>query len=248
MRRELATLGCALMVLTAVGRPRADDGSGEISVYEGQTAGAWSCGPRGDVRYGGAAAQVRYSEHAPNQKRGAGATVVGGSAVEVAQVKVRPSEDGLGLEHTNARGFAALNGRFGYHWRWFGAELGAAAFNGWSSESQVGWGGIPQLELTIGPQNLFYCALGFGVPTLTWATRPAIPYAGLIYGDPSHLRIQAYIGMFRSGPSLYDTQSPMVDIAWYVPFRPNVDLRANLAIGGDLDVDRQAGLGLAFGY
>ncbi len=252
MRRKLVTFGCALMVATAVRRPRADDGSAEISAYEGQTAGAWTCGPRGDVRYGGVAARVRTSQRTPNRREGAGASAVGGSALEVARVKVRPepSDDGTPPEpqRQDTRAFAALHGRFGYHWRWFGAELGAAAFNGWSNEHNVRWTGMPQLELSIGPEEVFSCALGIGVPTLTWSTRPATPYAGIVYQSPSHLRLQAYVGLFRSGPGLFDSESPMLDIAWYLPLQPNIDLRANVAAGGNLDIDRQAGVGLAFFY
>lgn len=255
MKRALLVVLSLALCVTGVSSPRAAETELEVAAYKGNTTGGWACGPQADVRYGGLATKVRHSQKAATPKQGAGASVVGGVALELARAHIddprylndveEPEEFEDRERGNKTRVFGAADLRVGYHFHYFGFEAGGMLWSGWKDPQAQGIAGFPELLLSFGPRDFLYGELGFGVPTVTWQNRPAFPYATVGIKASDWLRLELHAGVFRVGPALFDDQGFLVDAAWYVPINARWDLRANLALGTEL-TERQASLGLAY--
>lgn len=244
MRRGVLSIACLGICITGVTSPRASETQVEVAGYEGNTAGAWACGPQANVRYGGLAGKVRHSQRQAGPNQGAGATVVAGFAMEYARAK--SDVDLSGVDTTFADVFGAGDLRGGYHWHYVGVEIGATLWSGWRDPGIKGLAIIPEVVLSFGPRDFIYGEVGVGTPTLTWLTRPAVPYLGLGIVPSKRVRFELHAGLFRAGPGLIDDQALLVDATWFVPIKEHWDLRGSLAFGTGFS-DRQASLGFAYG-
>lgn len=251
MRRAWLVVASLGVCFTGVSSPRAAETELEVAGYEGSTTGGWSCGPQADVRYGGLAAKVRHSQRAATRDQGAGTTVVVGAAVEVTRAQI---DMPAGLEQlefvdndygdfTNV--FGAADARVGYHFHYFGFETGVMLWSGWMDPREEAIGALPELLFSFGPRDFIYGELGFGVPTVTWLSRPAAPFATLGVKASDWLRLEFHAGSFRRGPALFEDFGFMFDSAWYVPINRRWELRGSLAFGTEL-TERQASLGFVY--
>ncbi len=218
----------------------------EVAGYEGQTNGAWLCGPTFSARYGGLAAQVRHSERRPDRQNGMGTTILAGMTVVGQRVRTEALDpkDAVDEEtaaefatpHTGTHVMGAGHLRVGHHWRMLGFELGGIV-----AGDRVDGSGInvlPQGELTIGPRDVFYVLGGAGVTQLTAMREFGYPYFGL--GLPlGSTKLEARMAFdWRMVP----VQS-RGDVFWVVPIDDRLSLRAGLSLGYIADWTREASLG-----
>lgn len=241
------TVACLGILFTGVSTPHAAETEVEVAGYEGNTTGSWACGSRAAVRYGGLAAKVRHSEREATPQQGVGATVAAAAAFEYAGATIHSASDTIAPEWERrfSRPFGAGNLRTGYHFHYVGVEVGAAFWSGWNTAQEAALAGLPELVLSLGPRDFLYGEIGLGVPTLTWLTRPAVPYLTLGVVPSERLKLEFHAGAFRAGPGLLEDFSLLFDGAWYMTLHKNWDLRASLAFGTEL-TDRQASVGFVY--
>jgi hypothetical protein len=203
------TIGAALLLASAVrtsaGDPQFDiEGTG----YAGTSTGGWTCGPTASARYAGGAAHVMISQRPRHDPDGAGLMAVAGGSLEGESVRLESGATEGGTfepDGTPARAMGALHARLGDEDRWFGFQLGAIGFQGWSSPDirTRKWAVWPELRFRVGPPAIMYGVLGFGSDTPSTVRRPATIYTG-VGGAYDWGGFDARIGLNRAGPSLGD--------------------------------------------
>lgn len=233
----------------------------EGAAYQGSSSGDWGCGPSGRLHYGGLGAQLRHSQREPSPQAGRGATITVGGAVELQRsttdAVIPDPWDSFGeplpqnttdSTVTNHGVFGAFHARGGYHFRYVGAELGIAAWSGFESYRSSGadWVALPQIELTLGPRDVFYMVGGFGVAQLTQTMRYSLPYVGAGFALGKRSLLELRVSASRSGPAVATSLAPRLDALWLVPIDARWSLRAGLGLAdGESRLDREASLGLA---
>ncbi|MEJ7733520.1 MAG: hypothetical protein WKG00_30530 [Polyangiaceae bacterium] len=220
----------------------------ESSVYGGQTSGGWICGPSATVRYGGAALGARVAERPRASPEAAG--FLGAAAVAVeGQVNV-PARGGGDPPDGDGRlppdrVLGAAHARGGYEGRHTRIEVGAGAFQGWSSSSSrepivVPY---PELELAAGLMRSWEIVAGLGAPLVTSLHRPGAYLGAGLRLAPVEVVIRG--GAYRRGPSPLGTVGSRFDLAAAlpVPGQERLRLRAGVSMGADGDAGRLDGDG-----
>lgn len=222
----LLSLACLGIASTAPSRVRAGT---EIDAegFAGSTAGSWACGPVTRVNYGGGGARLRFTEErAP--LGGSGFTAeAGGAAVSEANHFVRCTGETCDeADHVMpaARVLFGGNTRVGYQGKVFGAEGGAEAFQYWAAntDGSPALRFLPDVQVSVRHEDIVKVMAGFGSPTVSTLTRP-----GLYLGSRvpiSRFELEAYAGLFRSGPS-EETAGLRADIASSVVLTPDLKVR-----------------------
>ena len=105
-----------------------------------------------------------------------------------------------------------------------------------NTDTAPGFAGFPEAELSIGPHDEGRAIIGIGSPSITTLRRPgAYLGADLLAGD---VEIEAYGGVFRSGPALNGGAAVRVDGVVLLPLDDGLKLR--LGASGS---DNEEGLG-----
>ncbi len=245
-------LGAGALGLFATLAPRGSaETELEAAATAGQSTGGWTCGPRGQARYGGVAGQVRMSERAATPRRGRGGTVVLGAAVAYERVRLVPGGDSPASSQAQHPPDSIQGGfgvRGGNDWQYFGFQLGLQAWSGWdSAESRKPTPYVlPQLELRAGPEDSRWFVAGFGSPLATTYRHPGA-YVGAGVKQGVH-EFDATLGLFRAGPSGFDDNNGRFDVVWkgllFQHWGPR--LGASLSrISSSAPLDWEASLGVA---
>ncbi len=247
-RRWLLLAGVLGIAMTAPSRVRA---SGETDVegasYGGTGAGVWTCGPRARVNYVGGAVHARFAENTA-RLGGTGVTADLAGAVEEETVKIGQScscpESALGEPCTCTqpalppRLMFGGQVRLGYQFRYFGLELGGNLYQGWANATDQSPSALflPSGELRIGPAGVARGVLGIGSPFVTTLRHPGFYCGADVAAGP--IDLEARLGAFRAGASLFDDSALRGDLAAYLPLTSRLQFR----IGGSLS-DNDSGPG-----
>ena len=140
-----------------------------------------------------------------------------GAAVAYERERVVPGGDsysGSPSQHPPDSLQGGIGVRGGNDWRYFGFQLGLQAWSGWDhAESRKPSGLVlPQLELRAGPEDSYWVTAGFGSPLATTYRHPGA-YLGAGLKLDVH-ELDAVVGWFRAGPSLFDATNVRFDLVW----------------------------------
>jgi hypothetical protein len=253
-RRVVLLGGLALLVATAV-RPVYGDTELEATEYAGSTTGGWTCGPVGRAKYAGVGAELKTSVRPRSHENGRGWSGTIGAGVEYERVTVTKCDPPCSVCRCQEgsppnRVMAGLGLRGGYHMRWFGLELGMLLYEGWREpdDTQPAIAAFPQLELSVGPQDVLCGVVGIGSPLATTYRRPGLLYGGfdVTMYQPHTLQLRA--GLHRTGPSVFDSNGFRLDGAWRFAVTESLRLRVggSLGTGGKRsnDTDYEGSFGL----
>jgi hypothetical protein len=261
-RRRILFTAAAILITSAAHRTqaRAPNTDIEATGYGGANSGGWTCGPTARAKYVGAAVNVTISEHGRYHEEGPGLLAVAGAAIERETVE---GDGPLQFDNCPARDtncsalpppslLGAVHGRIGGGWRWFGIELGALGYQGWSSNTSQTpkWTAFPELEVRVGPPAVFYGVLGFGSDLPTTTRRPAILYTG-IGGTYESVAMDLRIGFNRAGPAIGDDYALRTDVLAKIEIVPDIFIAPALAAqfpdrGSTLGWEGSLGVKLAF--
>ena len=260
MRRFILSFGTLCLCSLALGRPARANAPAqerkahtevEGGLYYGQSSGFFGCGEQGRLRYAGGGVRAAHSMRDPKSKRGMGAVVSGAVTIERDHVRIDRSDGGFFSRSTDTShrtheySMTSLNLKGGYHFSYFGFELGLGAWvTHGATNLQVAYV-LPQSEITIGTRRVVYGLLGFGAPHLTM-TRTFGPYLGVGVALPRGADLRVYYSHYLTPQTVTDRN---LEAMWYVPIRRDWDLRATYAVAfyGKLP-DHQSSLGARFKF
>lgn len=259
IKRMVLATGLGLLTVSSGRRVRAATGEVEVAGYGGETNGGWTCGPMGQLKYAGAAANVKVTERAPHDEAGDGWVVSAGASGERQKLTIttcHPESDCSGKEN-QAPPAAVLAGgqlRTGYHSKYWGIEGGGGVYQGYrtAGDATPSVAVYPQVEARggkAGPTSVFG-VLGFGSPLVTTMQRPGL-YTGMSVDSDKGFGVDARLGVYRQGPALTDGESIAWrgDLAGRVRVVKGLSLRAGGAVGTSdnrANLEGSAGIVAAF--
>src|SRR5690349_19159780 len=135
-RRRTALVFGSLAIASTAPSPVKASSEVEGAAYGGTGAGAWACGPTGRINYGGVGGRVRVAQ-ADAKIAGKGWVGEAAAAGEYESIHIIGCGDCSAENRIAPPDDLEFGGhmRVGYHWEYFGAEIGAMGFEGYKNNT-----------------------------------------------------------------------------------------------------------------